>query len=483
MKARSPIRNHRSETGIALLIAIFVLLLISVVGIALIVSSGTESALAGNYRSATGVYYAALAGLEEARGRLTANNPSSFQNTAPGLIPPPGTNPVYIINPAPGETVAPWVPGSAYADTEYQTEFNPANPPNNSPRTNSVSTVAGVQGPLYKWVRINAVTELSLKLDTDGDGLDPATIYYDGTRLTVNPAGAQQVLEITSLAVLPNGSQKLLQYLVAPKPVNLPNFPGALIIAGNSANGVTFTPPTSNTSYYASGVDLTGVPGCTPGPAVHAIGVFDDNDVTQAISGIPSGMQPKYNGLGSAPDVVNVMSSGLFLANLQTPSQLDALSQAIIQSADVIITPTAGSSANRSDLTPLGMTSSNPLTVVVNGDLDLKNCNCSGYGLLLVTGNLNYDPDSSWNGIVLVIGQGTVTGSHRGSGAFNGAFLVAKTRDSSGNLLPDPNLGKASVIFDDDMGGQGFKYSSCWIQRSRPNAAKYTILSFHEIAQ
>src|SRR5712664_4293054 len=89
--ARNTIRKRRREAGIALLISIFVLLLISVVAIALIVSSGTESALAGNYRSATGVYYAALGGLEEARGRLLVKDPNSFKNTASGFLPSPGT--------------------------------------------------------------------------------------------------------------------------------------------------------------------------------------------------------------------------------------------------------------------------------------------------------------------------------------------------------------------------------------------------------
>ena len=70
MNVRRTIRKVRSDAGVALLISIFVVLLISIVAIALIVSSGTESALAGNYRSATAVYYAALAGLEEGRGRL-----------------------------------------------------------------------------------------------------------------------------------------------------------------------------------------------------------------------------------------------------------------------------------------------------------------------------------------------------------------------------------------------------------------------------
>ncbi|MGH8101705.1 MAG: hypothetical protein ACREIW_10435, partial [Chthoniobacterales bacterium] len=71
------------------MIAIFVLLLISVVAIALLVSSGTETALGANYRSSSTVYYAALAGLEEARGRLLPRNPDYFDIVDPSVIPTP----------------------------------------------------------------------------------------------------------------------------------------------------------------------------------------------------------------------------------------------------------------------------------------------------------------------------------------------------------------------------------------------------------
>src|SRR5580692_3043049 len=83
-KERKTVR--RSQKGIALLIAIFVLLLISVVAIALLVSSGTETALGANYRASSTVYYAALAGLEEARGRLFPKNPNYF---TPAVVPTP----------------------------------------------------------------------------------------------------------------------------------------------------------------------------------------------------------------------------------------------------------------------------------------------------------------------------------------------------------------------------------------------------------
>lgn len=47
-----------SEKGVALLTAIFVLMLVSVVALAMLLSSGTESAIAGNYRLATQSFYA-----------------------------------------------------------------------------------------------------------------------------------------------------------------------------------------------------------------------------------------------------------------------------------------------------------------------------------------------------------------------------------------------------------------------------------------
>jgi len=505
MKVQFTNQKQRKESGIALLISIFILLLISVVAIALIVSSGTETAMAGNYRTATGVYYAALAGLEEGRGRLLGKNSGSFKNTAPAFAASYSAmgQPVYIINPVGGENVTPWVPGSTYQDLEFNAEFQGSagyTLPNPSPKTNSISTVAGVQGPLYKWVRINAVSEKSLGIDIDANGLDNTPLYYDSnlSKLVANGSGgAQQVLEITSFAVLPNGSQKMLQYLVALVPANIPyfpsglSFPAALTIAGPPGGGVVFTPPSaaSNPSYYVSGVDLTSVPYCTAGLNVDAIGVFNGTDRTNVIDSIPAATKTNYNGVTSpAPDVRDVSSS--FLVGLQTPSKLDNLARSIMANADVTIVPAGGTAYGTTDLTPLllsgsnpsGMSSTNPLTVAVKGDLDLDGWHNTGYGLLLVTGNLNYDPDASWQGIVLVIGKGTVTGSRSGTNGFDGAFFVAKTRDTSGALLPDPNLGNASVIFVSTMGSYGIRYSSCWVKAAQPTGT-FKILAFHELTQ
>src|SRR5258706_1908547 len=110
------------ERGVAMLIAIFALLLISVVAIALIVSSGTDSALASNYRTSASAYYSSLAGIEEARWRLlgTNANPIVLPATPMGLA-----NVVYIINQGTGGPVVPENTSNpaTYPDNEYFQEY------------------------------------------------------------------------------------------------------------------------------------------------------------------------------------------------------------------------------------------------------------------------------------------------------------------------------------------------------------------------
>ena len=500
MKGLSSNRKQQRETGIALLISIFILLLISVVAIALIVSSGTETALAGNYRSATGVYYAGQAGLEEARGRLYAKNPSSFQNTAPGFLPSPGGtlavgSVAYVLNPSPSEASGTLL--TTYLDTEYDNEFGAGSLAGATVTTTpSVWNTAplsalNVPGPLYKWVRINPVTEKSLNVlvaPYNPGPFDATTpVFYDGTQLNILGSGAQ-VLEITSLAVLPNGSQKIVQYLVAPSSIIMPPFPAAITLLGNN---VDYTGPFVN-SWNVSGNDTISLGSCTPGASVWGIGYYNNSDASyNSITASGAVATPpyrnNYTGVGGGGVKPNVGYIGASIpGTFQKPSQLDALAQSITQNADVVIPgPATGAGL------PSGMSSSNLMTVVVNGDLDLTGWHNQGYGLLLVTGNLIYDPDASWYGIVLLIGQGYMTGSHSGSGQFVGGVFLAKTRNTSGTLFPDPNLPNSNgtggtygsnIQFDPAMGGNGVYYSSCWIQAALPTG-QYNILSFHEISQ
>jgi hypothetical protein len=506
VKKGRPIRTQRREAGIALLISIFILLLISVVAIALIVSSGTESALAGNYRSSTAVYYAALSGLEEARSRLLTKNPSSFKNTSPGFLPSPGVtmaigSVAYVLNPSPDPSFNENLGNllTVYPDAQYDIEFGPgalaaANGAGSVHMTPSVwntgplNAVNGTMaGPLYKWVRINAVSEKSLNIDVDADSVaDSITpLYYDGAHFSNNSAAGPQVLEITSFAVLPNGSQKFLQYLAAPAPLNL-SFQAALTLDGNN---VQLTAPNSS-NFYVSGIDSSGVGSCYPGSsAVAAVGYTNNSDSSQSniVNAISSGPPPlgnpdlRHNYTDGNPPYPSVRYITLS-PNLQTVAGLNNLVQTIVQNADSVISgPVTQSDSN--NVMPSGMDISNPKILVVNGDFTINHWTSTGYGLLLVTGKFTFDPDAAWDGIVLVIGKGWVYSYQAGSGQFEGAMFLAKTVDASNNPLPPASpLGSPYFQFTSSSGSNGIYYSSCWIQAAMPTL-NYKILSFHEISQ
>ncbi|MHB8499982.1 MAG: pilus assembly PilX family protein [Candidatus Acidiferrales bacterium] len=485
--------RRRSEDGIALLIAIFVLLLISVVAIALLVSSGTETALGANYRSSSRVYFAALAGLEEARGRLLPlpKNPNSFvPSVISATAPLPLGQTIYMINRLPGESIAPWDSSNKYYDNEYQSEFGVAASSAAWQSVYSVwdNNVQGIPGPLFKWVRINAVTDTSLHTEINySTGYHPGTaVYYDPAHvdsggnpwpsLIVNPSPpstAVQALEITAFAALPNGSQKILQYLVAAITPNL-IFPSAITLDGN---GVQYTGPGSS-QFYVDGNDETHASplneppnGCAPTspfPSYPAIGYLFSSDLPN-IRATPPGNYQGQGGTSTAPSLGLVTVSPY----LQSVGQLNKLVQTLTVNADRVITGPA-TAANM----PSGMTATNPMIVVVNGDLDLYSWHSTGYGILLVTGELKYDPDAYWNGIVLVIGKGKFTFENNGLGTIYGALLIAQTVDSLGNPLASP--GAATVAYASGNGGVGVYYSSCWVQYVQAPIS-YKVLSFHEI--
>ncbi len=521
MKPQSQFGDCRSQRGAALLIAIFALLLISVVAIALIVSSGTDTALAKNYRTSTNSYYAALAGLEEARGRLLSTNPNYIP--LPGS-PMPLTQVVYILNPLGGETVAPDNTGNpaTYPDTEYKQEFGVDVSTRVVTKYASVSPVAGLPGPAYKWVRINPVTEQSLGdpanppnppigVDVNSDStIDNFTpLFYDPENkngsgnmapgLIENatpPPTAGQALEITAFAVLPNGGQKMLQYVVRPLVIfpslTIPQFPAALTLAGNN---VTFagpqtvdgTPPgTPNYGFYIKGQDgCAGSPLFTPAIGFTNIGDNSKSNITAVGGALPAANYQGYSIVSpgpppvyaQAPVSIQDVSTGMNL-NWLNPNGLDAIVQEITNNADVVIQGPATSSS-----LPAAMSPTHMMTVVVNGNLDLTSWHNTGYGLLVVTGTLTYDPDASWQGVILVVGQGSFVSTKGGMGEIDGAVFIAKTRDASGNELA--SLG-ASSFSQTGSGapssnlGRGIYFNSCLAQAAE-GPIVYKVLSFKEI--
>jgi Tfp pilus assembly protein PilX len=479
MQNHSPKTSRKSERGVALFIAIFALLLISVVALALMVMAGTETSLNSNYKSSVQAFYDARAGVEEARGRLWTGNPNALGAfvTAPGVMMPVGTV-KYIINPAGAETVNPtdMSAGNIYADRQYITEWG-SNPPTASATTLSVSTQAGVAGPLFKWVRITPRTERSAGIDTNGDTvLDNANpLYYDGAQqFPVNApplnvgSSTYQVFEVTAMAVTPSGSQRIVQYVTAPTNLNLV-FPSALTFDGLTP---TYNAPNSN-PFDMNGNDRSGsnpMAGCSVPvqPAKPAVGVVSAPDIATAASGIPNNRLNHYLGTGATPSIGNI--AAVLPGTENTVSSLNQLVSNISQVANNVISGPTNS-------VPMG-SAANPQITVVNGDLTLAGNN-TGYGILVVTGNLTFSGNTGWRGVVLVIGQGNMVENGGGNNEYDGAVLVAKTLNAAGQPLA--TLG-APVVNWNGGGGNGVYYDSCWINAAS-SGLTYKVLGFREISQ
>lgn len=303
---------------------------------------------------------------------------------------------------------------------------------------------------------------LSINITNPGSGYsqaNPPTVKITGgggsgatATASVGAAGNTMggVYLLTALAVTPSGSRAMTQMEIGVIYTSSYTFGigGALTVIGpNPSFG---TPHSQN--FQMIGTDCptcAPVPsGCntTAGPSIDAIGIDDPTNATN-----PSAVQTivgdlakpnNYIGTNSAPDVVN--------ANLGNPTaaQLNEFVAQIASAAtNVYGSPT--STVNNPSIN-LG-TAANPPINVVYGNYSMGSS--TGYGILVVTGTLTFSGNYSWDGMILVIGNGASIMSGGGNGQIVGGIYVANT---SGNTFGSP-----SVSWNGG-GGNGIQYDHCW---------------------
>ncbi|HZU30425.1 MAG TPA: hypothetical protein VFB79_04880 [Candidatus Angelobacter sp.] len=242
--AKVMVKTKQNERGMALLLALFALLLLSAIGLFMVISSTTETRIDANYGSNLKAYYAARSGLEEIRDRITY--PSSSGGLSDKLPQDIAGNPggvLYILNPSNGETVDPTDVTSPYFDDQLCHDYNSgAFPGIKCTSTPTVpnwqlrqqSSMVPASGPLgYKWIRLNIKTNriaAPYYVDQTGTSAPLDTwVCWDGAAEqlssgSANPScdanGMQTVYMITALAATPqpNGpssARKLLRFEVA----------------------------------------------------------------------------------------------------------------------------------------------------------------------------------------------------------------------------------------------------------------------------
>ncbi len=75
--------NRHNEKGIALILSILALLLLSAIAVGMMYMSTTEASVNANFKAEETEYFAARAGVEEVRDRMLPSNPNTINNFAP----------------------------------------------------------------------------------------------------------------------------------------------------------------------------------------------------------------------------------------------------------------------------------------------------------------------------------------------------------------------------------------------------------------
>jgi Tfp pilus assembly protein PilX len=262
-------KHRRSERGVALIICLFALMLLSGIGLGMMYMADTESSINRNYRDAQQAYFAAAAGIQEARERLTPTSTTVL--APPTTLPNNGvsTGVVYIINytgSIAASSIQPWNSGNTYFDTEFCHEnFSNAGTAlvtNTGPNTpcaavptgtyyttvNSNSPFLGADSNLpYRWVRVTLKSNKTAVPDTTlgtsyyvnaSGSANNVPICWNGTAELPKPAGyatcdvdpppdgvtyLKSVYMLTALAITQNGSRRMTQMEVANNPPFLTN--------------------------------------------------------------------------------------------------------------------------------------------------------------------------------------------------------------------------------------------------------------------
>jgi Tfp pilus assembly protein PilX len=457
-----------SERGVALVVALLTLLLISAILMGMIVASNSETNISTNFRDEQTAFFAARAGIEEVRDRLRPNATNSLSTTAfftaaPTPLPGAVNGVLYVINPTNGETVTPWLTtGTNYPDDEICKEVTcvggvPAGAWYVPAQSASASYAAAPVLP-WKWVRIMIKpnkSDTGLARVTSVDGLTNGNrVCFNGTNehtTALTSCPDKPVYELTALAQTKSGSRRMVQYEISQSA--LPPIPGALVFDGPTPN---FGTNPNSAAFGVTGMDTATGPnggaGCPAASNEPALGGFDAGSTTS----LQNQVNRPGSYTGSPAGISNVSSQ---LGPLSTVDGLNSLVSSVTSMAGSNI---YGPSPLPSPSTLNPGTNASPVINVVNGDYTMPG---SGSGILLVTGTLTMNGNPSFNGLILVIGKGNIVKNGGGNGTLDGALLVANLYSDPptySHLIPSGAPGIPTIAWNGG-GNATIQYDSCWI--------------------
>ncbi len=495
--------GQRSERGVAILLCLFALLLLSAIGLSMAFMADTETAINRNYRDAQTAYFGATAGVQEAKERLlpVATDAIAAPSTLPSTSNTTGV--VYIVNPdASGAAIQPWNSGNTYFDTELCHEnFSGLGLTNTGVRTpcatapsgtyytsmTSSSPFQGTSSALtYKWVRVtqkvnssavpdgasansywvsgSTSTSTSVPICWNGSNEVPLPSGYANCDTTTPPGNGplmHTVYRVTSLALGPSGSRRMVQAEMAQDPPFLPNaavdsqdhvtLNGALFINGYDNCTCNCTTSGSGGNTTVSCTSRTGMTCDTSKYGIYASGSVDQTTGNETIvagqnppiaqdQNWPYDIMSLINRYANQPGTVNATGAPYNYSCVTSSTALNGLTCGTQTNQTLGIppafppNPTTNPAADPSLGTPASQ------ITYVPGNLQLSGGSV-GNGILVVNGDLDIHGGLQFYGLIIVRGVIKFTGGGSDTTNIYGSVIAGQ------ESLVDNTLGGSANIY------------------------------------
>jgi hypothetical protein len=455
-------KNRASERGVALVIALLVLLLLSTVVAGMMIMSTSETTISANFRDEQTAFFAARAGLEEVRDRLRSTATNSLNGSLPTALPGPGNSVLYVTNPLSGETVAPSAKKNKkqHSDDEICKRLTKCPNAGYSTSTSASTSYAAKQTLPWKWVRImvkaNGAATGPAGIATVDGTTTANRVCWNCTNEVVTTAadcgGNAPVYQLTALAVTASGARRMLEYEETIN-VNVPVVAAiyakngidtgqALNVTGNTESGCT----SPSTYGAASGTSTVTTPG--------------GGNVT----GSPAGTVNNYGWSVNVTALINGLSyGGTDITTLPgTTHDNNTPPNYTIPSASLGTVPTAKNPSPITYVSPdLYVPGTNPPvynTLTLGGSTG----GVTGYGVLIVRGNLVLDASPTLDYYGLIIVQGNLTIKSSSSSPVNplihGAIVVGGSFSAPmSNMNGSVSIRQNACMVQNVIGGQFYK--------------------------
>ncbi len=432
----------KNETGSALVLSLMILSVLTILGVTAVKTGNTELQIAGNHYLSVAALYAADSGAVEAMERLRGQSSDANYAGDPAVNPNQWWS-AYLLS------QQGWQPASD--DPDYDNNYQNYIP-TTADHTNTNVTVNSLQADISYLVKIRH----KLEYDAEQAGHTVATDHYydgDGSTSTHNAAAPGNII--------------YYGYGDPADPTTAVKFTTGAATDSHPVEIITAYGLSSN--YQGQSTQTIEVEVVrNPGPPINAA-LYAKGDVTGNGSSLSINGNDNCGATAAKPPVYTMDPSVLITNGTPTLNGNPPTAQSGTVDIDIdsIVDQLKGSATQTLTVDQNGATygtvtdfvtiysdPSDPLNV--NG---LKLQNVTGYGLLLVEGDLILGGGFAWNGILLV--TGTLTFNGGGSGInITGAVLANQTVDVNGNIT--------------------IQYDSCMKEKAL-NAAGMQIVSWRKV--